>query len=148
MRNRPPSTIVCLAQVPHTFYRFAYFDTNILSEIAKRIDIWQRLIDFLADEDLTLAISSQVAELASANRLHERLGQLLIHVPSAIIKSWNVVLAEEVASHPNERFQSLLGYPLNAMLIEDGGPDKLVAFCPHQNSSTPARCSAKVQSRC
>lgn len=113
----------------HTFARFVYLDTNVLSEIAKRPETWQRLKDYLIGQDLTLAISAgQVAELSSANRLHERLVQVLTSVPSAIIKEWNVVLTEEVGSHPNNRSASLLLKPLNAMLLEEGGPAKLIRF--------------------
>jgi len=112
----------------HTFSRFAYFDTNILSQLAKDRSLWRRLTAYLLDNDLTLALSSQVAELSDVPRLHDALADMLVSVPAAIIKTWDTVLDEEVVAHPGLRGDTLLAYPLNALIIEEGGPAKLWAF--------------------
>jgi hypothetical protein len=53
---------------------------------------------------------------------------MLVSVPSAVIKQWDVVLAEEVMAHPKTRSESLLLYPLNALLLESGGPAQIQEF--------------------
>lgn len=114
---------------PFTFSQFAYFDTNIISEITKRRPLWDRLYTFLEEHDLTLGLSTaQVAELAEARRLHPSLVALFLNVPTAVLKTWDVIIAEEVAAHPRRRTQSLLSYPVNAMLLEANGLERLSAF--------------------
>lgn len=113
---------------PHTFSRFAYLDTNVLSELAKHPEMVQPLQQYLLREDLTVAVSAQVAELSDVDRLHDRLVGVLLSLPSAIIKSPDEVLAEEVGAHPDLRTDSLLSYPLNGLLIERDGPEQLKAF--------------------
>ncbi|MDD5468007.1 MAG: hypothetical protein PHS96_09375 [Anaerolineales bacterium] len=49
-------------------------------------------------------------------------------VPTGILKIWDEIITEEVNSHPNFRSGSLLRYPLNAILLEDGGLDNLISF--------------------
>ena len=100
-----------------SFTRFAHADTNILSMVVKDLKLWRPLQDFLHSNDLCLGISNaQVAELSDAKTLHESLNVLLTAVPSATIKNADVVLAEEVSSHPNRPSVSLFAYPLNALL--------------------------------
>jgi len=99
-----------------TFSRFAHFDTNILSILAKNQSLWQPLQDFLYDNDLCLAIGEgQFAELNSDDRLHQPLNDLLTAVPSAIIKNHQIILDEEVKAHPDKRTDTLLQYPLNSL---------------------------------
>lgn len=99
-----------------TFSRFAHFDTNILSTLAKKETLWELLQEFLHSNDLCLAIGSgQIAELNSDDRLHEPLNDLLTTVPSALIKTHDVILDEEVKSHPHRRTDTLFQYPLNAL---------------------------------
>lgn len=115
----------------YTFSRFVYFDTNIISHLAKNIDLWRPLFDFLKQKDLTLGVSSaQVVELSDAKGLHEDIVALFLSVPSGLLKTWDMILDEEVKAHPHERTESLLLYPLNAMLIEPGGIKKLQSFLP------------------
>lgn len=98
------------------YSRFAYFDTNILSIIAKNQTHWRPLQDFLYRNKLCLAITgAQVAELSSAARLHQPLNDILTAVPSALIKPAHEILAEEVNAYPNRRSESLFAYPLNAL---------------------------------
>ena len=108
--------------------RFVYCDTNILSYLAKHQDLWPGWATHLLEHDLTLAVGSQVAELSDASRLHESVGRLLTTLPSALIKPWDEVLAEEVSAHPDARSATLLMYPLNALLVEEKGPEKLREF--------------------
>lgn len=99
-----------------TFSRFAHFDTNILSTLAKNQSLWQSLQDFLDANDLCLAIGEgQFAELNSDDRLHQPLNDLLTAVPSAIIKTHQIILDEEVNAHLGKRTDTLLQYPLNTL---------------------------------
>ena len=113
----------------HSFSRFAYFDTNIISHFAKNRPLWSKLSDFLIQNDLTLGISSaHAAELSDAQKLHQILADLFVSVPSAVLKTPDMILAEEVKAHPSKRQDSLLLYPLNAILFEPNGLLKLQEF--------------------
>jgi hypothetical protein len=113
----------------YTFSRFVYFDTNIISHIAKNGHLWRPLFDFLERNDLTLGISSaQVVELSDAKGLHQDLVALFLGVPSGLLKTWDIILDEEVKAHPQERKESLLLYPVNAMLLEKKGVKRLQDF--------------------
>jgi hypothetical protein len=114
---------------PFTFSRFAYFDTNIISDIAKNRSLRDSLCVFLEEHDLTLGLSTgQVVELADARDLHSSLVALFFSIPTALLKTWDVIIAEEVEAHPQRRTQPLLMYPVNAMLLEDDGIGKLYQF--------------------
>jgi hypothetical protein len=103
--------------IKNAYSRFLHGDTNILSAFAKRKELWRPLQDFLHSNDLCLAFSgAQAAELNSAPWLHEPLNTLLTAVPSALIKSADIILQEEIDAHPNSRTGTLLQYPLNALL--------------------------------
>jgi hypothetical protein len=119
----------------HTFSRFVYFDTNILSHLAKDKQLWSKLSEFLTQNDLTLAVSVQVAELSDAKGLHQSLTELFVSVPSALVKSWDVILNEEVKAHPQKRTETLLTYPLNAVIFEQDGVQKLQDFFSSKNLS-------------
>lgn len=119
-----------------TFSRFVYCDTNILSHLAKNEHLWPRLFEFLDQGDLTLGLSgAQIAELSDAKSLHQSLARLFVTVPSALLKNPDTVLAEEVRSHPQGRSELLLMYPLNAILLEEGGFEKLSGFLSSTNLS-------------
>jgi len=110
----------------HSFSRFVYCDTNIISHLAKTKHLWSRLFDFLVENDLTLGISgAQLVELSDAKSLLNDLAKLFLRVPSALLKNSETVLAEEVEAHPQRRTKSLLLQPLNAMLLEADGLQKL-----------------------
>jgi hypothetical protein len=99
-----------------SFSHFTYFDTNILSILAKKPELWRSLKDFLYRDDLCIAVSgAQVAELSSDTRLHQPLNDLLTAVPSVLIKPAHVILDEEVAAHPHRRTGTLMQFPLNAL---------------------------------
>lgn len=94
--------------------------------MAKSPDLWPLLFNYLAEHDLALGVGTgQFPELAEADRLHESLTTMLTCLPSALIKTPDTVLAEEVAAHPGRRTDSLLLYPLNALLGEKNGPETL-----------------------
>jgi len=99
-----------------SFSRFLYCDTNILSHLAKHPELWPRIAEYLLAYDLTIAVGTQVAELSDVDRLHKPLSSLLTAVPAGIIKQWDVVLSEEVSAHPGQRPDTLLAYPLDALL--------------------------------
>lgn len=103
-----------------TYTRFAHLDTNIFSVIAKDKSKWQLLEDFLFDNDLCLAVGEgQVIELNSDDRLHAPFVELITNVPSAFIKTHDVILAEEVASYPEKRTDSLLSSPITSFADKD-----------------------------
>jgi hypothetical protein len=113
----------------HTFLHFAYFDTNILSHLAKNKQLWAKLFGFLTQNHLTLGIGgAQVAELSDARNLHQALAEMFVALPSAILKNWDTVLDEEVIAHPQQRTESLFYYPLNALLFEQNGLQALQDF--------------------
>ena len=99
-----------------SFSRFVYFDTNILSILAKDQARWRPLQDFLYRYDLCIAISGPLAgELSDATRLHRPLNDLLTAVPSALIKPADMILDEEVQAHPERRTATLMQFPLNSL---------------------------------
>jgi len=99
-----------------TFTRFVHPDTGIVSTFIKNRSLWQPLGDFLFDNDLCLAIGEgQVAELNSDDRLHAPFVDLVTTVPSAFVKTHDVILAEEVESYPEARRASLLSSPITSL---------------------------------
>jgi hypothetical protein len=113
----------------YSFSRFVYFDTNIISELVKRKHLWRSLFDFLQRNDLTLGLSgAQAVELSDVIGLRDDVAALMLGVPSACLKPWDTILDEEVRAHPHLRNDSLLLYPINAMLLEPGGIQKFRDF--------------------
>jgi len=97
-----------------TYSNFIYLDTNILSYLAKHHLKWSFLQKFLIGNDLCIAVSDELfAELHDAKKLHNQLSSLLLFIPSAIIKTGDKIIEEEVKSHPNQRTETLLFCPLN-----------------------------------
>ena len=83
----------------HSFSRFIYCDTNIISHLAKNKQLWSRLFDFLIENDLTLGVSgAQLVELTDAKHLLSDFAWLFVRVPSALLKTPDMVLAEEVVA--------------------------------------------------
>lgn len=125
-----------ILMTPSTFSRFAYFDTNIISEIAKNRPIQQDLFDFLEKHDLTLGLSTgQISELADAKDLHPSLVALFFNVPTAFLKTWNEIISEEVEAHPDRRNQPLIMSTVNAMFLEEGGIESLYEFLSSEQLS-------------
>src|SRR5215207_9437154 len=99
-----------------TYSRFVHLDTNIFSVIAKDKTLWTPLGEFLFNYDLCLAIGEgQVLELNSDDRLHQPFVELITTVPSAFIKTHDVILAEEVESYPEGRTATLLQSPITSL---------------------------------
>jgi hypothetical protein len=112
-----------------TFSRFVYLDTCIYSHLAKNTQLWDRLQSFLFANDFCLAVSSgNAAELADAKGLHGILADLLLLMPSAMIKPWDVILQEEVAAHPRRRTASLFFHPFNQLLLQKDGRQTLIGL--------------------
>lgn len=114
---------------PFTFSRFVYCDTNILSYLATNQQLWRPLFRFLTDNDLCLALAEgNLLELADADRLHSPLTDLLVSVPSALVKLTETIIDEEVSAHPRPRTDPLLHYPINAVLAEPDGKQTVVGL--------------------
>lgn len=112
----------------HSFSRFAYLDTNIISHLSKNRNCWPGLAKFCSQNDITIGISdTAISELSDANRLHNDLVVLLMRVPSAILKNQHTILEEEVKAYPKMRTE-ILGYPLNSILLENNGIDRFRNF--------------------
>ena len=112
-----------------SFSRFIYLDTNIYCYLAKNNHLWGRLFDFLIANDLCLSLSSaNLSELADTTALHKKLVDLLLLMPSAVIKTSDIILNEEVKAHPQRRTDSLLLYPLNQLLLKHNGFETLFAW--------------------
>lgn len=91
-----------------TFSRIAYFDTNIISHLAKNKQLWSKLDEFLVQHGLILGVgAAQFMELSAAPGLHQALAELLITVPSGLLKQENTIVDEEVKAHPQGRAETL-----------------------------------------
>ena len=100
--------------MPYTYSKFVYLDTNILSRLCTKLEDYRPFFDYLSRHDLTIAISAGVAaELSQVTRKHKNLDLLLTTCPSALIKTGEMILKEEVKAYPNFREDSLILYPLN-----------------------------------
>lgn len=111
--------------------RFVYFDTGIISHIAKDKTLWSRLRRFLEERDMILGIcEAQLLELHDAKGLHERISELISTVPSGMMKRRDTILSEEVHAYPNQRGESLshLPYLLNAIPSSTSGEDLIRKF--------------------
>ena len=123
-----------------TFSRFVYLDTCIYSHLAKNTQLWNRLRAFLFANHLCLAVSDgNLAELSDAKTLHGALADLLLLMPSAMIKPRDTLLDEEVAAHPGTRTASLLLHPFNQLLLEKNGRETLVGLFGANNLAKARR---------
>lgn len=115
--------------VEYTFSSIAYFDTNIISNLAKVRPLWPNLFEFLRTNNLAIEVSTpQFTELADARSIHPDLVILFMNVSIGILKIWDEKITEEVRSLHNFRSDSLLLYPLNAIILEKDGVEKLFSF--------------------
>jgi hypothetical protein len=123
-----------------TFSRFVYLDTCIYSHLAKNRDLWGDLRGFLLDNDLCLALSdANVAELYDARTLHCALADLLLLMPSAMIKTRDMILDEEVEAHPKRRSAFLFFHPFNQLLLQNDGREVLVGLLGGKGSADARR---------
>jgi hypothetical protein len=89
--------------------RIAFFDTNILSFLAKKERSIPRVKEYLNDNNLILGISSQhVAELQPTYPLHGKFGEIVSTLPARFLKTYDMVFNEEIVSHPDERKSTLI----------------------------------------
>lgn len=101
----------------YSFSRFIYLDTWVFSKLIEEPKGIRPLFDFLTRHDLCIAVSEALLlELSEATRQHADLNTLLTTLPSALIKTSETILDEEVRSYPNRRTDTLLLYPLNIEL--------------------------------
>ena len=77
--------------------KYIYFDTNILSELAKNPDWWEKLGDYLRIENYVLGVSgAQLVELSEATTLHDSLTELLWIMPSKAILTWDEIIHRRI----------------------------------------------------
>jgi hypothetical protein len=101
----------------YSFSRFIYLDTWVFSKLLKEPKKVRPLFDFLISHDLCIAVSEVLlSELCDATHYHTDLNMLLTTLSSALIKTSEAILDEEVISYPNRRTDTLLLYPLNVEL--------------------------------
>lgn len=111
---------------PVSFSRFMYLDTNIYWHLAKNKHLWNPLLKFLLKHDLCNSFSSaNLAELAGVTFLHDDLAKLLLCMPSVVIKTWDMILDEEITSHPNYRDNTLLLDPIIRLAVKKNGHEEL-----------------------
>ena len=128
-----------------TFSQFVYLDTNIISHFVKNEELWSSFFAYLKGSGLTLGIGGgQISELSDAKSLLTNLARFLISVPTGLIKNWDEIISEEVASHPSMRTGSLLMYPLNAILLEDDGIENLIRFLNSKSLADARRDQLKL----
>jgi len=114
---------------PISFTHFVYFDTNIYSHLAKNINLWKPLLNFLLQHDLCNSFSSaNLSELADATSLHDNLTNLLLCMPSVVIKTWDMILEEEIHSHPIYPHITLLLDPIIRLAIKENGHEELKSW--------------------
>ncbi|GAN32090.1 MAG: hypothetical protein DYG83_12555 [Candidatus Brocadia sp. AMX2] len=88
-----------------------------------------------------------MAELSDAFRIHEELSRILILLPSSLIHySWEKILEYEINAHPNYYQDSILAYPLNNLMNEGQGVEKIISFLK-SNSLVSARNQQKENSK-
>jgi len=91
-----------------TFSRVAYFDTNIISHLAKNKQLWPKLDEFLVQHGFILGMGiAQLMELSDAPGLYQSLAELLSAVPSGLLKQENTIVDEEVEAYPGRRTETL-----------------------------------------
>lgn len=129
------------------YSNYIYLDTNILSQFAKDTSIISKLSSYLLDNNISLAFSgAHMAELSDAIRIHEELSWLLILLPSSLLHSWEKILEFEINAHPNFHRDSILAYPLNNLINEVEGEEKIISFLK-SDSLVSARAQQKAHSR-
>ena len=137
----------------YTYRNFAYLDTNILSYLAKKVrdKEWseaKRFRSYLLDQDLTIAISeAHMLELSEADKLHEPLALLLVMLPSALIKSREMIVAEEVDAHPSPYTGSIVAQRINPLLLEPNGITILKRSLFSKSHVTEARNKQQKRAR-
>ena len=105
-----------------TYKSFLFFDTNILSELAADNSLVRPLFDYLTTKDYCIGFTGiNLVELSDAFRKHDTLTDILLSLPSALIKGSDQILDEEIQSFPAPRNSPLMLTPLNHLLGEPNG---------------------------
>jgi hypothetical protein len=104
-------------------YSIAYFDTNIHGILADGPESWGRVRRFLLDHNLLLAISdANVLELSDVSDDHPDLARFLLGMPSALLKTANQIIEEEVQAHLSGATANPLLGPLGSLVFEQEDP--------------------------
>jgi hypothetical protein len=107
------------------YHRYLYLDTNIYGHICKNECLVKPLFEFLVSNNISLALTgANLSELHDAGFLHKQLVKILTILPTSLIVSWDEILKHEIESHPDMFKGSILGYPINNLLLEKGGLKK------------------------
>jgi hypothetical protein len=104
-------------------YSIAYFDTNIYRMLAERSDSWSPVREFLFGHNLVLAMSDvNVLELSDVSELHSDLARFLLGVPSALLKTANQIIEEEVQGYLSGATVNPLLGPISSLILESSDP--------------------------
>ena len=88
----------------NTFPHFMYLDTCIFGILLDNPKKQEKLLAFLFDNNLCIAISeAQVVELCAATRKRQAFSTLISEFPSMLIKTGFTIIEEEVLSYPQPR---------------------------------------------
>lgn len=116
----------------YSYESLAYIDTNVLSQLAKKIrdkkisDVME-FRQYLIDNKLCIAISeTHMLELSDAYKLGESLAILLLILPSALLISREMILEKEVNIYPSRFKESIVAIPLNPLLLQSPKPFNLL----------------------
>jgi hypothetical protein len=92
-----------------------YFDANIINMAVEHPE-WNRpLFNFLFKNNLCIAFSDALlVELSQASKKHDEFNTFFTVLPSAKIKSFEVVIDEEVNSYPKTRTDTLVLPPASS----------------------------------
>ena len=129
------------------YSNYIYLDTNILSQLAKDTSIISKFSSYLIDNNISIAFTgAHMAELSDAYRIHEELSRILVLLPSSLLHSWEKILEFEINAHPNHYKGSILAYPLNNLINEGEGEEKIMSILS-SDSLVSARTQQKEHSR-
>ncbi len=122
--------------------RIAYFDTNIISHLAKNRNLWQAMLDYMDKNNIMMGISgAQLVELSDATKIHDEICCLIYNLPSVLLKEIDIVINEEVYAYPHNRKDSLISYLQTDLLMIERHKKKLLEFL----SSRRLQDSRKIQ---
>jgi hypothetical protein len=77
--------------------KYLYLDTNIISELTKHLEWWDKFKSFLKEENFVIGISgAQLVELSDAFNLHSDLSNLLWFLPTKVLINWDEVIIRRI----------------------------------------------------
>lgn len=97
---------------------YFYCDTNILRFLVETKDKWKRLEEYLIVQKLILVISwVNIVEMVKLPKYHRDLSQLLLQVPTAILKMRQDIIRKEILEYPN-KVNNIINYPLLRFMLD------------------------------